>query len=111
MYQLATQQRPVQLQASHKIEIDAGNVPRYAKRTDGRPLEMDAGNVPVDAVSGGVGGRAASRSIGETLRIAGIIGLDWYQLGENGARRDTYCRGVNRVWMPPASPPPEGHRG
>ena len=52
VYQLADQQSPAQLQASHKVEMDAGRVPRYALGSDGRPQEMDAGSVVANATVG-----------------------------------------------------------
>ena len=52
VYQLASQQRPVQLQASRKVEMDAGRVLRYAKGGNGSPQEMDAENLSASAKVG-----------------------------------------------------------
>ena len=49
VYQLADKQSPAQLQATHRIEMEAGRVPRYAKGSDGKPQELDAGVFPSHA--------------------------------------------------------------
>ena len=58
VYQLAGKEKPVQLQATHKVEMDAGPAPRRPKGDDGKPQEM-MGDVPVMS---GQGGRKIRRS-------------------------------------------------
>ena len=52
VYQLAGKEKPVQLQANHKVEMDAGPAPRRPKGDDGKPQEV-MGDVPVTSGQGG----------------------------------------------------------
>ena len=52
VYQLAGKEQPVQLQARHKVEMDAGPAPRRPKGDDGKPQEV-MGDVPVMSSQGG----------------------------------------------------------